>query len=738
MKSAVPRKRWDGTWLAALALGSIALATMGAAGCGSNGTATSESASASGAGGSGHGPSGTSTASGSGSGTGGGILAGTGGGTSTGTGTGGQGGSACSESGSCSMDADCPSLPGGCVSAKCVGSCCAIQNAPSGTSCDSSGGKVCDGNGSCIGCLVAADCPDPGTSCATAVCSNGSCGTTLADKGTTCADHGGTVCDGNGSCTAEHCADGVKDADESAVDCGGSCPGCTVGQTCTTGADCADQVCSGTPATCQMSTCTDGVKNGAETDKDCGGSCPKCTVKQGCSVDGDCDTANCKDGKCAPKKNGDTCSADGDCDSAHCVAGMCCDTGCSGTCQACTKALTGAADGTCSNIQAGKPAPAGQCTASTCKNDGMCDGAGACEQVKAGTTCDDGNACTKTDVCMGGACVGTNPVTCAASDQCHGAGTCDKTTGACSNPALADGTTCSDGNACTTGDTCQAGACQSGTAKTCAASDQCHTAGTCDPTSGACSNPAKANGAACDDGNACTISDTCQAGACKPGTAKDCSGSADACNTGVCNPTTGACGKSPTNIGGSCDDMNACTGNGLCAVSGGVGVCQGASPLSDLWEPNNSASAPAVVNDVDDCSTERWFLNANINPNTDVDWYFYHTTNTSSFCDYGSFVQLDPPAGENYDLTVCVYEPGGFEASCAMGAPVANVVVGGATYACCQSATGGAGASEIVKVDWSCGTFCSDNTGNVLVKVSPSGGSQACTASTYKLTWYDD
>ena len=49
---------------------------------------------------------------------------------------------------------------------------------------------------------------------------------------------------------------------------------------------------------------------------------------------------------------------------------------------------------------------------------------------------------------------------------------------------------------------------------TCSASDQCHTAGTCDTTSGSCSNPAKSNGATCSDGNACTQTDTCQAGAC--------------------------------------------------------------------------------------------------------------------------------------------------------------------------------------------------------------------------------
>ena len=52
-----------------------------------------------------------------------------------------------------------------------------------------------------------------------------------------------------------------------------------------------------------------------------------------------------------------------------------------------------------------------------------------------GTACNDGNACTQTESCQGGICVGVNPVVCTASDQCHTVGTCDPATGQCSNPA---------------------------------------------------------------------------------------------------------------------------------------------------------------------------------------------------------------------------------------------------------------------------------------------------------------
>ncbi|HZX95955.1 MAG TPA: hypothetical protein VFE90_15640, partial [Myxococcales bacterium] len=57
------------------------------------------------------------------------------------------------------------------------------------------------------------------------------------------------------------------------------------------------------------------------------------------------------------------------------------------------------------------------------------------------------------------------------------------------------GTACTDNNLCTAGDTCDgAGHCIGGPAVTCTAQDQCHVAGTCNPATGSCSNPIKANG----------------------------------------------------------------------------------------------------------------------------------------------------------------------------------------------------------------------------------------------------
>jgi len=150
-----------------------------------------------------------------------------------------------------------------------------------------------------------------------------------------------------------------------------------------------------------------------------------------------------------------------------------------------------------------------------------------------GTACNDGNPCTTGDACKSGTCTGT-AVSCPTPDQCHSAGTCNPTTGTCSNPALADGTPCNDGNACTTADVCGSGVCV-GAPVTCTAADQCHTAGTCAPSTGQCSNPTAADGTACNDNNACTQTDTCQAGVCTGSNPVVCT------SGGTCNPSTGLC-----------------------------------------------------------------------------------------------------------------------------------------------------------------------------------------------------
>src|SRR5213076_2781224 len=145
------------------------------------------------------------------------------------------------------------------------------------------------------------------------------------------------------------------------------------------------------------------------------------------------------------------------------------------------------------------------------------------------------------DTCAAGACVGGNPVVCTAADQCHTAGACNPATGACSNPAKLNGAPCDDGNACTRTDTCAAGACVGANPVVCTAADQCHTAGVCNPASGACSNPAKPNGTSCNDANACTQAPTCHVPLCAHAIPVVCT-AANQCHTaGTCDPASGAC-----------------------------------------------------------------------------------------------------------------------------------------------------------------------------------------------------
>jgi RHS repeat-associated protein len=82
----------------------------------------------------------------------------------------------------------------------------------------------------------------------------------------------------------------------------------------------------------------------------------------------------------------------------------------------------------------------------------------ACAGKAENETCDDHDPCTHDDKCVAHACSGTL-VVCTASDQCHTAGVCNPANGTCSQPVVADGTTCADPSSCTQSETCQAGSC---------------------------------------------------------------------------------------------------------------------------------------------------------------------------------------------------------------------------------------------------------------------------------------
>jgi hypothetical protein len=185
-----------------------------------------------------------------------------------------------------------------------------------------------------------------------------------------------------------------------------------------------------------------------------------------------------------------------------------------------------------------------------------------------GAACSDGDACTQTDTCQGGACSGVDPVVCTALDQCHDVGTCDTVTGTCSNPPKPNGATCDDGDACTQTDTCQSGLCSGNNPVVCTPPDGCHDAGTCDPETGTCSTPSRPDGSTCDDGNPCSLNDVCTGGSCGGGPA--CGdgvvqgGCGEVCDDGAANGTNQCCSASCALVDGDddglCDAIDPCTG----------------------------------------------------------------------------------------------------------------------------------------------------------------------------------
>ncbi|MDI7269411.1 MAG: hypothetical protein QME96_15595, partial [Myxococcota bacterium] len=167
-----------------------------------------------------------------------------------------------------------------------------------------------------------------------------------------------------------------------------------------------------------------------------------------------------------------------------------------------------------------------------------------------GTACDDGNACTAGDSCRAGSCVG-------------GASTCRCTTDRDCAPH-------EDGNRCNGALECASGACvvDPATVVTCPRSPDPCRVNQCDPTTGICSAVAAPAGTTCDDGNACTVGDTCSGGACT-GSPRSCN-DGNVCTSDGCNTATGCVYSALT--GPSCDDGDPCTLNDACSS----GVCTGA------------------------------------------------------------------------------------------------------------------------------------------------------------------
>ncbi|AKT41768.1 MYXO-CTERM sorting domain-containing protein [Chondromyces crocatus] len=321
---------------------------------------------------------------------------------------------------------------------------------------------------------------------------------------------------------------------------------------------------------------------------------------------------------------GASCSAASDCASGFCVDGVCCNAPCGNSaadCQACSAALGATADGVCTPLTGVACNDGNGCTQTDTCQAGVCFGAdpvvcvaqdachepGTCNPVTGqcsapikpnGSPCDDGSACTQSDTCQGGTCTGQNPVICPMVDSCHVVAACDVATGICPVTEKPDGAACDDGNACTQLDTCLSGVCVGVNEVICPTLDACHDQGVCNPATGMCVNPAKPNGTSCDDGNACTQSDSCQGGACVGANPVLCPAPGVCHSAGICNPGTGQCvGIAPLPEGTVCDDGDPCTSTDRCSQGACGGTAVVCAALDECHAPGVcDASAGGCTN----------------------------------------------------------------------------------------------------------------------------------------------
>lgn len=200
----------------------------------------------------------------------------------------------CANGAGCERDADCAS--GYCIDGLCRDVEC-TDGVRSGSETD-----VDCGGPDCAACDEGSRC-EQGTDCLSLVCER-----TATAAGLRCQPAG--------------CDDGVRNAAESDVDCGGDCEACDDGAVCAADDDCQSRAC--VDERCAPASCEDGRRNGNEADVDCGGAeCTPCAVGLQCSADADCRSNRCMAGTCELGGFGAPCGADGDCLAGLCEAGRC-------------------------------------------------------------------------------------------------------------------------------------------------------------------------------------------------------------------------------------------------------------------------------------------------------------------------------------------------------------------------------------------------------------------------------
>ena len=180
-----------------------------------------------------------------------------------------------------------------------------------------------------------------------------------------------------------------------------------------------------------------------------------------------------------------------------------------------------------------------------------------CAGVANGTACNDGdNACTPTDTCQGGVCVGT-PLNCDDGNPCT-IDSCTPGVGCLHTPGNAGAVCRAAAGTCDVAESC------TGTSATCPADGFQASTTSCVGTSsgGACDGTDSCDGAGhCVDGYLAATS-ICRAAAGTCDVAESCTGSSGACPADGFRPNTTSCVG--TSNGGACDGTDSCDGSGNC------------------------------------------------------------------------------------------------------------------------------------------------------------------------------
>lgn len=287
--------------------------------------------------------------------------------------------------------------------------------------------------------------------------------------------------------TNEVCGDGIDNNGDGLVDCADP--------------QCLNTACDDSSACTASDVCvTDGGCEGTPVVVDCSVAPTLCGMAPGtCNpADGGCRFAPVNTG--APCDDNNVCTADTECQlDGHCGGGI--------------PAVT-------CNAPPGNAA----CYASP----GTCNPQdGGCSYAFTTNPCDDGVNCTVNDVCANGVCAG-QPKVCFQNRQCWlDAGMCIEADGGCEFDTEPNGTSCDDGNGCTQTDQCNNGACIGSSPKSCLPQNACQGLGSCDSTTGDCTNPT------CPPRNECETAGTCLGLVCGSYTPTN--------NGGLCNSGSGIC-----------------------------------------------------------------------------------------------------------------------------------------------------------------------------------------------------